>query len=552
MPARHERWSSQFGVILAVSGSAVGLGNFLRFPGLVAQYGGAAFLIAYCVSLLLVGIPVSWAEWTVGRLGGHHGYHSSPGIFHALIRRPWAKYAGVAGVLLPLAVGMYYIYVEAWCAGYAFNTLTGTLAKQGGADGFTAFFNRFVGAAEDGSAFNFSPSGVGLFVPIALAANLFFIHRGISRGIEKVCRYGMPLLLILAGVLVVRVLTLGAPDAAHPDRNIPAALGFLWNPTDDTLQRLANPQLWLAAGAQVFISLSIGLGPILTYASYLRKNDDIALSSLTSVSTNEFCEVVLGALLTVPAAFLFLGADALAAGQGSFSLGFKTLPAVFENLPFGGLFAFVFFALLFLAALTSSISVMQPVLAFIEEAFGWRRSRAVAALAVLTTIGTAWTWWFSADLKALDTMDFWAGTIGVFLLGTMVVLTFGWSIGKGRGWKELHRGAAIRVPGVFRPIMLCVTPIYLLTIFALFILANVIGWNFSFSAPTFNPTAYITDLMGGEGGGSLPARLTVLFLVVLLVFLLALIRLARRRWRDNHPRRTPTTQSNPGQNKLPT
>ncbi|MDR1817355.1 MAG: sodium-dependent transporter [Puniceicoccales bacterium] len=538
--SHHDKWNSRLGVILAVAGSAVGLGNFLRFPGLAAQYGGAAFLVAYCVSLLLIGVPVSWAEWTVGRLGGRRGYHSSPGILHALTGHRWAKYLGAIGVLVPLSVCMYYVYIEAWCLGYAFNALSGGLAEAGAKDGYAAFFNSFTGATGDGDAFIFTTGGVGLFVLVVLAVNLFLIYRGISRGIEKVCRYGMPLLMLLAVVLVVRVLTLPPPDAAaHPERTISAALGFLWNPSNDTLARLANPQLWLAAGGQVFFSLTVGMGAIITYASYLRKTDDVALSSLTAVSTNEFCEVVLGAMLTVPAAFLFLGGDALAAGQGSFSLGFKVLPAVFQNLPAGAAFATAFFALLALAALTSSISLLQPVLAFLEEAFHLRRAPALTALAALMTAGTAWAWYFSKDLKALDTMDFWAGSVGVFVLGTIVITVFGWALGPVKGWRELRRGAEIRPPEIFRYIMRYATPLYLLTIFALFIAANVVGWNFRFgAAAAFAPTGYVTDLIGGTDpatGAAIPpntaARATAGFLAALSVLIVGLIFASRRRWK---------------------
>ncbi|MDR3229652.1 MAG: sodium-dependent transporter [Puniceicoccales bacterium] len=530
----HEKWNSRIGVILAVAGSAVGLGNFLRFPGLAAQYGGAAFLIAYCVSLLLIGVPVSWAEWTIGRLGGRCGYHSPPGIFQALARKPAAKYLGAIGILVPLAVCMYYVYIEAWCAGYAFNALSGTLAEAGKTEsGFAGFFAAFTGETADGSAFNFSTSGVGAFVLLTLGVNLFLIFRGISRGIEKVCRYGMPLLVLLAVVLVLRALTLDAPPE-HPERTVNAALGFLWNPDSDVFAKLLNPQLWLAAGGQVFFSLTVGMGAIITYASYLRKTDDVALSSLTAVSANEFCEVVLGAMLTVPAAFLFLGGDALSAGKSTFALGFNVLPAVFQNMPAGNLFAFAFFALLSLAALTSSISLLKPVLAFLEEALFWRRSRATAALGALMAVGTGWAWYFSKDLKALDTMDFWVGNVGVFALGTIVIVFFGWVVGVEKSWRELHRGAELRVPQIFRFVMRYVTPLYLLTIFVLFVLAKIVGWNFSFSAPQFAPSDYVTDLVGGgKTGANTAAQLTAAFLAALLAGTLALIFAARPRWRPH-------------------
>ncbi|MCB1078560.1 MAG: sodium:calcium symporter, partial [Verrucomicrobiae bacterium] len=110
-----EKWSSRLGVILAVSGSAVGLGNFLRFPGQAAQYGGGAFMIAYFISFLLIGLPICWAEWGMGRAAGQKGYNSCPGIFNYIGRHPAAKYAGVIGVIIPVIIYMYYVTIEAWC-----------------------------------------------------------------------------------------------------------------------------------------------------------------------------------------------------------------------------------------------------------------------------------------------------------------------------------------------------------------------------------------------------------------------------------------------------
>src|SRR5918992_1220085 len=133
-----ERWGSRIGVILAVAGSAVGLGNFLRFPGIAAANGGGAFMIPYFCALLLVGIPVGWAEWTMGRYGGRKGFHSAPGVMGVIGRGAFARYLGSVGVLIPLAVSFYYTYIEAWCLGYAWQYATGnaivdpaaTLAEQ--------------------------------------------------------------------------------------------------------------------------------------------------------------------------------------------------------------------------------------------------------------------------------------------------------------------------------------------------------------------------------------------------------------------------------------
>src|SRR5690606_20734525 len=203
MAAPTEAWSSRFGVILAVAGSAVGLGNFLRFPGLAAQYGGAAFMIAYFISLLLIGIPIGWAEWTMGRKGGLAGYHSSPGIFHSIVKHRFGKYLGLLGFIIPVMVYMYYVYIEAWCLGYALNAATGNLSQPG--MNYSAFFASFTGAGQDGASIQFGLHDVGLFVVLVYALNFFFIYRGISKGVEIVCKWGMPLLIVIALIILARV-----------------------------------------------------------------------------------------------------------------------------------------------------------------------------------------------------------------------------------------------------------------------------------------------------------------------------------------------------------
>jgi len=520
-----EAWSSRLGVILAVAGSAVGLGNFLRFPGLAAQYGGASFMIAYFISLLLLGIPIGWAEWTMGRSGGLAGYHSSPGIFHAIVRHPLGKYLGLMGFIIPVVVYMYYVYIEAWCLGYALNAANGTFSTPG--VNYGAFFASFTGAGSDGVAIHFGLKDVGLFVLLVYVLNFFFIYKGLSKGIEFVCKWGMPLLILIALIILGRVMTLGTPDAAKPDQNVLNGLGFMWNPRE-VAAGLRNPQLWLAAAGQIFFSLSVGFGAIITYASYLRKKDDVVLSGLTAAAANEFCEVGLGGLITVPAAFVFLGAAGIA-GQGTFGLGFNVLPIVFSKMPFGDFFATIFYLLLFIAAITSSLSMLQPGVAFFEEGLALKRKAAMGLLALLTGLGTLIVWWFSKDLKALDTLDFWIGTVGIFVQGMILVMVYSWHIGIEEAWKETHEGSAMHIPVFYKFVLKYVSPVFLLVVFVMFIAANVFGWNFAFGAGArFAPTNYVTDLVGPNPSNV--ARGTFLFAMAVIGFVGWLVHLAGKNW----------------------
>lgn len=461
-------WQSRIGVILAVAGSAVGLGNFLRFPGQAAQNGGGAFLLPYFVSLLILGIPLAWAEWTIGRYAGQRGFTSAPGIFAVLCRDLRARYLGVLGLLIPLVIYMYYVVIEAWCLAYAWHYLNGTAELVGKDADPGKFLGKLIGAGSDGALFE--PSGQTLMVIVAITfiLNFVLIYRGVGKGIELFCKAAIPLMVFLAIVVLIRVLTLGTPDPAKPDQSVLGGLGFMWNPKPEALW---SPQTWLAAAGQIFFSLSVGFGVVINYSSYLSKKDDVALSGLTACSMNEFFEVCLGGLITIPAAFIFLGA---ATGSSSgFTLGFVALPNVFNTMWGGQFFGFAWFFMLFTAAMTSSISMLQPVIAFLEEGFDLPRPASAATLGLIGALGASFVLYFSANTVALDTLDFWVGTLTIFVLALVQAVIYGWVFGIERGHRELHLGSHIRVPYAVQWILKYVVPVYMGVIFVTFCLDNV-------------------------------------------------------------------------------
>ena len=536
---QEEKWNSRVGVIFAVSGSAVGLGNFLRFPGLVAEYGGGAFMIAYIISFLLIGLPICWAEWAMGRQGGQNGFNSSPGIFSSITNHKRFKYLGVIALMIPIGIYFYYLIIESWCLAYATNYLLGNLHFSE-TDEAVSFFHNLVGVFENGSAIEFDFKHLAIFVVIALAINFHFVSKGISKGIERFCVLAMPLLLIIALVILVRVITLGTPDPAHPNNNIGSGLGYMWNPSKvvvevrDTLdspwkfhdqllentdagtiqkyeseaslsntlrirhislwELLCDPKLWLAAASQIFFSLSVGFGVIITYASYLKPKDDIVLSGLAASSTNEFFEVAVGGMISIPAAVAFFGITGLAGiGLGTFDIGFKVLPMVFTQMPSGQIFGFLFFFLLFLAAITSSLSMLQPAMAFFEEHFSMARKKATIAVFTLTSLGVLFVLYNSADLKALDTLDYWISNLLMVFLATVQVIIFGWVIGIDKGMASAHQGAKIKIPKVYAFIIKYITPCLLI-----FILCNWI-WDIVSSiyrnGSNGSTNSYINDLL---------------------------------------------------------
>jgi SNF family Na+-dependent transporter len=494
-----EKWASRIGVILAVAGSAVGLGNFLRFPGQAAQNGGGAFMLPYFISLLVLGIPLCWAEWTMGRYGGTRGFHSAPGIFQSLWPNRLAKYCGSIALLIPLVIYMYYVVIEAWCLGYALSYLNGSLMLGEDSAAYGKFFENFVGAGKDGALFEQRGSHLLWLLLVTFVLNFLLIYRGVTKGIESFCKIAMPVMVLCALCVLARVLTLGTDKVVE-------GLGAMWNPDPEYLW---NWKTWLAASGQIFFSLSVGFGVVINYASYLRREDDVALSGLTASSINEFFEVCLGGLITLPAAFIFLGAAAKS--QGTFGLGFNALPNVFAVMPGGQFFGFLWFFMLFIAAITSSLSMLQPVIAFFEEGLGLKRHASATLLGLVSAMGCGFVVYFSKGMLALDTLDFWIGTVLIFVLALVQSIIYGWIFGIERGHEELHRGAHIRVPYFVQWMLKYVTPAYLGAIFVGVCLTQGQSYAQTLSA------------------GGVPL-MSVLFIGMIWVFLLLLIRIAGKRW----------------------
>lgn len=515
---QNEEWGSKLGVILAVAGSAVGLGNFLRFPGQAAANGGGAFLIPYFCALFLLGIPIGWAEWSMGRYGGKKGLHSAPAIMGLFAKGSAGRYLGIVGVLIPLGVAFYYTFLETWTFGYFLKYLTGGVGVDVNAPvtdqvaASTAFYRSFTGADADGVLITGDSKFTITSWVVVFALNMWFVFRGLSKGIEKFCSYAMPAMAVIAVGVLIRVLTLGTPDPSMPDQNVINGLGYVWNPN---YSKLGEAQTWLAAAGQIFFSLSVGFGVIINYASYMKKNDDVALSGLTSAATNELFEVGFGGMITLTAAFVFLGVSGTTAAvaTGSFSLGFATLPVVFAHMgPLGNIIGAAWFFMLFLAAITSSLSMYQPAVALMKEALGWAHGKATTTIAILGTLGAGMTLWFTQNGSYWNTMDFWIGTLLIFVMAGVQIIYFSWVFGLERGWKEIHAGAAIKIPTVFKVVMKYIAPAYLIIVFVAFCFQNL--------GPSLEAAMATTG-----------SRMAMLTIVGLIVFLLVVTRIGEKRWR---------------------
>jgi len=523
MTQEKQEWGTRLGVNLAVSGSAVGLGNFLRFPGQAAQHGGGAFMIPYFVALLLVGIPICWAEWTMGKYGGQMGFHSAPAILGIWGKGSIARYLGAFGVLLPLGVYFYYTMIESWCLNYAWQYATNDISITAGqaiqeqVAESTRMFDHATGSLANG--LSGAKAGPTVFWLITFAINIYFVFRGLSKGIETFCRWAMPAMLVCAVLVLIRVLTLGMPDPAVPEQNVAAGLNFMWNPK---FSALSDFQTWLAAAGQIFFSLSVGFGIIINYASYMRKKDDVVLSGLTGAATNEFAEVALGGMITLTAAVVFLGVAVTVENTGgTFSTGFTALPVVFARMPLGNVFGALWFFMLFLAAITSSLSMLQPAKAFFQEALGLTHKASTGLVAVLALGGNLFVLWFSEGLTALNTIDFWIGTFLIFIIAMVQIICFAWIFGVDKGLELAHEGASMRIPKVFRFVMKYVSPTFLLVIFVGFCINNVPGM--------------VEQVLGNPEKEIEPDRMALYAWGVILAtaaFMLAVTAIGSRRWKE--------------------
>ena len=509
----HEQWSTRIGLILAMAGNAVGLGNFLRFPSQATANGGGAFMVSYFIALLLLGLPLMWMEWGIGRHGGRYRKGHLPGMFAALWQHPAAKYFGVLGLVIPIVVLVYYTYIESWTLAYTFFSLTKDYWGHSTQESMVGYLQSFQGVG-DGPRVHWAATPF-LFFTITLAVNVWIVSRGVSRGIEKLARIGMPVLFLFAVVLALTVMIQPpAPGGASPVQG----LQFIYSPD---MSRLGDAGVWLAAAGQIFFTLSVGMGTLQAYASYLSRKDDIVLNGIATAATNETAEVVLGGTIAIPAAVTFFGVSgAIAVAQsGSFNLGFATMPVVFQQMPLGHVLGAMWFGLLFFAGITSSVAMMTPLLAFFREEFGWRREAVAWTIGGVTfALGMLHIVWLEHGF--LDEWDYWGGTFGLVLVAVIEVIIFMWVFRPEQAWKSLHEGADVRIPRVFRFIMTYVTPAYLLVI---------LGW---WAVTDALPILRLERAAGGGAipDGTLPYILASrAILLALLVSALIVIRLAWKR-----------------------
>ncbi|GAE35641.1 sodium-dependent transporter [Halalkalibacter akibai JCM 9157] len=401
-----EQWASRLGFILAAMGSAVGLGNVWRFSYVTGENGGAAFLLIYVAFIILIGIPIIMAEFTIGR----KAQSDAVGSFEKLAPgKPW-KVAGLMGVGAAFLILSFYGVIAGWISYYFVNYLTGSLWSAP-AEGYESFFVSFIT----------NPVQPLLWQFIFMALTIGIVFVGVKKGIERSNKILMPLLGVLLIVLSIYSLTLGGAQEG---------LAFLFTPDWNALK---DPNIYLAALGQAFFSLSLGMGALITYGSYLSNKERLP-GAAASVATLDTLFAIVAGLMIFPAVFA-LGMDP-AGGPG---LVFMVMPDVFDSIGFGGIFGLLFFFLLAAAALSSAVSLLEVAVAYFIRKFSWSRKKAsliigslIFALGIPSSLGQG----VLSNVRIiggrdiLDSIDFIASNIFLPLGGLIIALFMGW------GWKK--------------------------------------------------------------------------------------------------------------------
>lgn len=417
-------FGSKIGVILASAGSAVGLGNIWRFPCMVGENGGAAFILIYILCVMFLGVPVMVSEFLIGRKAGSNAVEAysklAPGT-------PWI-WLGVMGVVAAFLILSYYGVVAGWTLEY---TLASAFGELSGEKDYALFFNEFVS----------NPWKPIMYMGLFIILTHFVVVRGVSEGIEKASKIMMPLLLLIICVLVGCSFTL---SGFHE------AVDFLLRPDFD---KITN-KVVLDAMGQTFFSMSIGMGCLCTYASYFSKNTDLMKTAGSVAAIDTFIALLAGFII-FPAVFSIPGLSATA-GPG---LVFITLPnvfhLVFQNVPWVGyIFSLMFYLLLVLAALTSTISLHEVSTAFIHERMGWTRKKA----AWLVTCGCIFLGMFCSlsfgvlsgvtifDLTIFDLFDFVTAKFIMPIGGMFIAIFTGWYLERNVVRMEITNNGKLIVP----------------------------------------------------------------------------------------------------------
>ncbi|TDB01196.1 sodium-dependent transporter [Halomonas marinisediminis] len=437
----HAQWSSKMAFILAATGSAVGLGNIWRFSYMVGDSGGAAFVLIYLACVALVGLPILVAEWLIGRRGQKNPINSMLDLARQSGRLPAWALVGVSGVLGAFLILSFYSVIGGWSLFYTLGSVTGKFTGMD-SEGVGAIFSGLLGNA----------TALTLWHTAFMALVIFIVARGVTKGLEGAVKTLMPALVILMVVLVIYGMTTG---------HFGEAMAFMFSPDWSAI----NGEVVLAAMGQAFFTLSLGMGIMLAYGSYL--GEDVSL--ISTARTVIILDTAI-ALLAGMAIFPIVFANGLSPGEGP-GLIFVTLPLAFGNMAWGSLLGLAFFLLLTFAALTSAISLLEPTVELLEERTKLSRVAAtlVAGVAVWV-LGIAalmsfnvWDEFLILGLNVFDFLDTLTSKFMLPLTGLGAILFVAWRLDRDSVINEL--GLSAGQAQVWQVVSRVVAPIGVVVVF---------------------------------------------------------------------------------------
>lgn len=455
MEKKTSHFSGQIGFVLAAAGSAVGVGNLWRFPYLVAKDGGGLFLLVYLVLVVTFGFTLLTSDIAIGR----RTKQSAIGAYAAM--HPRWRFLGILTFLVPVLIMTYYAVIGGWITKYAVSFLTGQAAAAAQDNYFTSFIS--------------SPVSPVVFALLFMGVTAFIVYNGVQGGIERVSRYMMPVLLVLVVVIAGYSLTLRHTDASGQVRTGLEGLAYYLTPHWEGMTVSRFLQILLDAMSQLFFSLSVSMGIMITYGSYVKPEVDLN----KAVNQIEFFDTgvaLLAGAMIVPAVYVFSGVEGMGAGP---SLMFVSLPKVFHAMGTAGVVVgALFFVAAIFATLTSCISVLESIVANCMEILHTSRKKTVLVLSAVYLAASAVialgysVFYFELPLpngstaQLLDVMDYLSNSVMMPLIALLSTLLIGWVVGPDYVVEEMERGGArFTRKKIYRVMIRYVAPVMMLVLF---------------------------------------------------------------------------------------
>lgn len=443
-------FSSKLGYVLATAGSAVGLGNIWRFPYLAARYGGGIFLLVYLLLALTFGYTLMMSESALGRMT-----EKSPvGAFSAFSKKGIVKAGGWINAVIPMLILPYYSVIGGWVCKYLFEYITGNVHGTAQDD----FFTGFITSAGDAE----------LWFIVFAALTLIVIVLGVENGVEKVSKFMMPILVLLAILVAIYSMTRPGAGAGIKYFLVPDFKHFSWMTV-------------VAALGQMFYSLSIAMGILITYGSYMKKDVDIEKATHQVIFFDSGIAILAG-LMIIPAVFAFSGGDPEMLNKGP-GLMFVTIPKVFESMGLGVAVGILFFVLVLFAALTSAISLAETSASTIQDELGWGRKKATGLVAlIMVVLGSLSSLGYSGlsfvhifGMEILDFFDFLTNSLMMPVAAFATCMFIIKVVTVDKVAEEVKLSSKFRFEGMYRVFIRSVAPIFVVVIL-LSSIASVLGW----------------------------------------------------------------------------